>query len=117
MCRELHAPGSVFYLSTSHNPLCQRSDVLYALQQLQFRALCISVPAPTAGMASLSAPQAGASSPHSQPEGQPNRQADRRDAGNPAIQIVILNSKPSLASGIHLKREQRAEVTAPGFAA
>lgn len=117
MCRGLHAPGSVFCLSTCQNPLCQRSDIPHAVQQLQFRALCISVPALTAGMASLSAPQAGASTPNSQPEVQPNRQANRLDAGNPAIQIVILNSKQSLASGTHLEKEKRAEVTALGFAA
>lgn len=117
MHRELHAPGSVFCPSTSQKPLCQRLDILHTLQQLQFRALCISVPALTAGMASLSAPQPGPSSPHSQPEVQPNRQANRLDAGNPAIQLVVLNSKQSLASNIDLEREQRAEMTALEFAA
>lgn len=53
MCRELQAPGSVFCPSTSQKPLYQRSNVLHALQQLHFRALCVSVPALTAGMASL----------------------------------------------------------------
>lgn len=117
MCRELYAPGSVFCPSTSQKLPCQSLDVLHALQQLQFRALCVGVPAPTAwdGI-TLCTTTESFQSP--QPAGCASQQAGKQ-AGcwQPGHMDCGPEFKRSLASGIHLEREQGPEVTALGLAA
>lgn len=70
---------------------CSACTAAAAVQSLMHWSPCQQL-----GMASLSAPPPRASSPHGQLDVHPNRQANRLDAGNPAIWIVVLNSSGPL---------------------
>jgi len=85
------APGSIFCPSARRRLLCWSLDALHTPRQLGCsRALRGSITVLPARMASPFTPSLRPSSPHSQPDTQPNRLASRPDPDNLAMQIVVL---------------------------